>query len=173
MTPMTAPRILVAYASRNGSTAEIAEWIAEALADRGAAAEVRPAGEIGNVGPYDAVVLGSGVYAGRWLRDAVRFARRHRGVLVHRPVWLFSSGPLDPSAGARDIPPVPGAARIANRLDARGHVTFGGRLAEGARGFVARQILAQGRGGDFRDRRAVRAWAVRIADAVADLRQPV
>ncbi|MBB5815647.1 hypothetical protein RFN52_36505 [Streptomyces collinus] len=43
-------------------------------------------------------------------------------------VWLFSSGPLDPSASERDIPPAPGVQRVMNRIGPRGHVTFGGRL---------------------------------------------
>jgi menaquinone-dependent protoporphyrinogen oxidase len=54
-------------------------------------------------------------------------------------------------------------ARIVARLDARDHVTFGGRLSERARGFIARQILQQGKGGDFRDREQIRAWAHDIA----------
>jgi menaquinone-dependent protoporphyrinogen oxidase len=160
---MTAQRILVAYGTRNGSTAEIGQWIAQALRERHLEAEALPAAEVRDIGSYDAVLLGAGVYAGRWQRDAVRFARRHRRTLERLPVWLFSSGPLDASAAERDIPPPPGAARIAARLDARGHVTFGGRLAEGAQGFIARQILKSGRGGDFRDRERIRDWAHTVA----------
>ncbi|NBM19813.1 flavodoxin domain-containing protein [Streptomyces sp. GC420] len=158
-----APRVLVAYGTKNGSTAEIAEWIARALRERQVDAEARPAAEVGDVAPYDAVLLGGGLYAGRWPREAVRFARRHRKQLSVCPVWLFSSGPLDPSADERDIPPAPAVARIATRLDARGHATFGGRLAEGAGGFIARQLLKQGKGGDFRDRARIEEWAHGIA----------
>jgi menaquinone-dependent protoporphyrinogen oxidase len=53
----------------------------------------------------------------------------------------------------------PGVARIATRLDAREHVTFDGRLQEGAKGLIARQILKSGRGGDYRDPHRIRAWA--------------
>lgn len=116
---------------------------------------------------YDAVVVGGGLYAGRWHKDARRFVRRHRRALSERPVWLFSSGPLDPSATERDIPPVPGVRRIMTRLDTQGHVTFGGCLKEGARGFVARMILREGKGGDFRDMPHIERWAARVADELA------
>lgn len=160
---MTAPLALVAYGSRNGGTAEIARWIGETLITEGVDAEVRPAAAVQDLRPYAAVVLGSGVYEGRWLRGAVRFARRHRKALLDVPVWLFSSGPLDSSASDSDLPPVPSANRIADLLDTREHVTFGGRLIPGARGLIARTILSRGTGGDFRDRDRISAWAQRIA----------
>ncbi|WP_405810866.1 flavodoxin domain-containing protein [Streptomyces sp. NBC_00210] len=160
-------RVLVAYGTKNGSTAEIADVIADALKEAGLRSETRPAAAARDVTEYDAVVLGGALYAGRWHRDAVRFARRHEHSLAERPVWLFSSGPLDASAGERDIPPVPSAARAATLLDAREHVTFGGRLEEGARGFIARMIVKQGRGGDFRDMERIRAWARGIAKEIS------
>ncbi|WP_351224544.1 flavodoxin domain-containing protein [Streptomyces sp. NPDC002133] len=159
---------LVAYGTRNGSTAEIARFIGSVLRDEGLRVDVRPAAEVGDVGPYDVVVLGGALYAGRWHRDARRFARRHRHALAERRVWLFSSGPLDPSASEREIAPVPGARRAERRLGAEEHATFGGRLQEGARGRIARMILEQGRGGDFRDFHRIAEWAERIAaDLVA------
>ncbi|MFF3763950.1 flavodoxin domain-containing protein [Streptomyces sp. NPDC001922] len=159
---MNPHHVLVAHGSRNGSTAEIAEWIGETLRAYGPA-DVRPAAEVEDVEEYDVVVLGGALYAGRWHRDAARFARRHHQALMSRAVWLFSSGPLDASAGERDIPPVPGVRRIAARLDALGHVTFGGRLEEGAKGIIAHQIVKAGRGGDYRDPARVHAWAREIA----------
>lgn len=158
---------LVAYGTKNGSTAEIAEHIASVLRGIGLDADVRAAAEVRDIGPYDVVVLGGALYMGRWHRDARRFARRHRHALADRPVWLFSSGPLDPSASERDIPPVPGARRAEQRLGAEGHVTFGGRLEAGARGRIARTILEQGRGGDFRDFDRIAAWATGIAADLA------
>ncbi|MCX4511025.1 flavodoxin domain-containing protein [Streptomyces sp. NBC_01619] len=159
---------LVAYGTTNGSTAEIARYIGSVLQDRGIRTEVRPAAEVHDVGPYDVVVLGGALYSGRWHRDARRFSRRHRRALAERPVWLFSSGPLDHSASRGDIAPVPGARRAARRLGAEEHVTFGGRLSPQARGRVARMMLEDGRGGDFRDFSCIAAWAERIAaDLVA------
>ncbi|CAL9344054.1 flavodoxin domain-containing protein [Streptomyces sp. Tu 3180] len=155
--------VLVAYGSTNGSTARIAEAVAAALRKEGLTADTAPAGTVTDVTPYDGVVLGGGLYAGRWHKDARRFARRHRRSLAERPLWLFSSGPLDTSAAERDVPPVPGVRRTGDRLDARGHVTFGGCLEEGAKGRVARMILRGGRGGDFRDFAAVERWAAGVA----------
>ncbi|MER6156334.1 flavodoxin domain-containing protein [Streptomyces sp. NPDC001868] len=155
--------VLVTYGTTNGSTAQIAETIAEVLSKEGLAAETLPARSVASVASYDAVVVGGGLYAGRWHRDARRFVRRHRHELAERPLWLFSSGPLDPSASERDIPPVPGVQKAMDRLDSREHVTFGGCLEEGAKGWVAGMILRSGKGGDFRDFAAVQEWATRIA----------
>ena len=97
---------LVAYCSKRGSTMEIAEWIGADLREAGVDVDVRPANSVKEVAPYDLVILGGALYMGRWHRDARRFARRHARMLRTRPVWLFSSGPLDDSAGrarARDF----------------------------------------------------------------------
>lgn len=161
------PTVLVAYASKNRGTAQMAHWIGDTIAAEGLGAEVRAAAAVTDVHGYDAVVLGSGLHEGRWLRDAVRFARRNRRELLRMPVWLFSSGPLDDSASTHEVPPVPEATRVADRVDARANTTFGGRLREGTRGFLARMLVRSGRAGDFRDREQVRTWALAIAHEVA------
>ncbi|MDX3458619.1 flavodoxin domain-containing protein [Streptomyces sp. ME02-8801-2C] len=155
--------ILVTYGSKYGSTAEIAQRIGEVLTKEGLTADVRPAADVADLAPYDAVVLGSGLYAGRWHRDARRFARRHRRALVRRPVWLFSSGPLDASAAQREIPPTPGVRHIADQVAAHGHVTFGGCLEGDVKGPMARMIVNSGKGGDFRDFEQIAAWATTVA----------
>ncbi|WP_406437152.1 flavodoxin domain-containing protein [Streptomyces sp. NBC_01613] len=155
--------VLVAYGTTNGSTAQIAEAVAEVLRKEGLMAETMSAGSDADVTRYDAVVVGGGLYAGRWHKDARRFVRRNRRALAGRPLWFFSSGPLDATASERDIPPVPGVRRAMTRLDARGHVTFGGRLEEGAKGRIARMIVRNGKGGDFRNFPEIEAWAARVA----------
>ncbi|GGZ19494.1 flavodoxin domain-containing protein [Streptomyces poonensis] len=154
--------VLVAYGTTNGSTAEIAETIAEVLRKDGLTARARPARSVPTAAAYDAVVVGGGLYAGRWHKDARRFVRYHRKALAERPLWLFSSGPLDALAYARDIPPVRDVHKVMVRLEVREHVTFGGCLREGAHGWIARMILRGGQGGDFRDFDQIRAWAARI-----------
>ncbi|MGW4869795.1 flavodoxin domain-containing protein [Streptomyces chartreusis] len=156
-------KVLVAYGTTNGSTARIAEAVADVLRKDGLAVDTLPARSVPSVAPYDAVVIGGGLYAGRWHKDARRFVRRHGRALTERPLWLFSSGPLDATASERDIPPVPGVKKTMARLDAREHVTFGGCLEEGAKGWVAGMILRSGKGGDFRDFTAIEAWAERVA----------
>ncbi|MCX5257139.1 flavodoxin domain-containing protein [Streptomyces canus] len=160
-------KVLVAYGTTNGSTAQVAETIGEVLHKDGLTVDVLPARSVASVSSYDAVVVGGALYAGRWHKDARRFVRRHRRALAERPLWLFSSGPLDASASERDIPPVPGVQRAMTRLDAREHVTFGGCLEEGAKGAVARMILRSGKGGDFRDFAAIQEWAARVAAELA------
>ncbi|MFP3986681.1 flavodoxin domain-containing protein [Streptomyces sp. E11-3] len=154
--------VLIAYGTKNGSTAEISYAIAEVLREGGFTAQVRPAALVGDLRPYDAVVIGGALYMGLWHRDARRFARRHRRSLTAVPVWLFSSGPLDGSATEKEIPPVLGVRRLARRVGARGHATFGGRLEEGAKGRMARRLIKNGQGGDFRDFTQIRAWAADI-----------
>ncbi|MFD7477372.1 flavodoxin domain-containing protein [Streptomyces sp. NPDC059837] len=155
-------KVLVAYGTTNGSTARIAETIAEVLRKGGVPAEAVPAHSVTDVESYDAVVVGGGLYGGRWHKDARRFVRRHGRVLAGRPLWFFSSGPLDASATEKEIPPVPGVRRVMTRLGARAHVTFGGCLEEGAKGFVARKIVSSGKGGDYRDFGQIEVWAMDI-----------
>ncbi|HEY7225374.1 MAG TPA: flavodoxin domain-containing protein [Micromonosporaceae bacterium] len=157
------PRVLVAYGTRNGGTAGIANIIATELAESGVVAEVRPANWVNDVQQYDAVVLGGAVYAGRWHHDARVFARRYAKALQDRPVWVFSSGPLDNSADEKQIPPVAQAAQAVQTLHAREHVTFGGRLDEYAQGFIAHAMVRGGHGGDFRNDDRIRQWSRAIA----------
>jgi menaquinone-dependent protoporphyrinogen oxidase len=159
-------RVLVAYATKYGSTREIAAFIGEtirgALGDSAVELEVIEARAVRDVTGYDAVVLGSALYAAHWQRDANRFVTRHREVLAQRPVWLFSSGPLDRSADAGVLPATPAVAQLIGPIEPRDHRTFGGRLLADTPGLDA-QILATHPTGDFRDWTAIRAWATRIA----------
>ncbi|MFE0514335.1 flavodoxin domain-containing protein [Streptomyces sp. NPDC058964] len=164
--------VLVTYGTRNGSTARIAEAVAEVLrkdgkdGKEGLTVDALPARSVVSVAPYDAVVVGGGLYAGRWHKDARRFVKRHRAGLAERSVWFFSSGPLDASASERNIPPVRGVERAMNRLGVREHITFGGCLEDGAEGRMARMILRSGKGGDFRDFTAIETWAAGVAAAL-------
>ncbi len=155
-------RVLVAYASKMGSTAEIAEWIAAVLRAAGLEATAESARDITDVTAFDAVILGSALYAAHWQRDANRFVTRHGPALKDRPVWLFSSGPLDRRLAAADLPIAPQAAEVTAMLEPRGHRTFGGRLEPDAPG-VDPQVLATHPIGDFRDRTVISDWAASIA----------
>jgi menaquinone-dependent protoporphyrinogen oxidase len=87
-------KILVAFATRSGSTGEIAGRIAERLQAAGHETVVQSVTATADVAGFEAFVVGSAVYIGRWQKEAVEFVQHNRSVLADRPTWLFSSGPL-------------------------------------------------------------------------------
>jgi menaquinone-dependent protoporphyrinogen oxidase len=159
-------KVLVAYASKRGSTAEIAEAIAEKLREFSLGVDCLPAEEVSSLEPYDAIVLGSAVYINRWQGDARHFLHKHAGELSKLPFWVFSSGPVgDPSAAD---PAALEPARIVDQVEhlgVRGHIVFGGRLPTEPHGPLERAIVRHTPRG-YRDRRdwgEIIEWAARIA----------
>lgn len=86
--------VLVAYATRHGATAGIAERIAMEIQTAGHSAEACDVGDVTDLTSYDAFVIGSAAYMFHWLKPAARFAKRNGSALASHPVWLFSSGPV-------------------------------------------------------------------------------
>ena len=86
---MTQKPILIAYATRAGSTKEIAQTIAESLTEHGGRVEVHPVKEIMSLEPYRAVILGSAIRAGSWLPEAVAFVKQHKSDLEQLPLVYF------------------------------------------------------------------------------------
>ena len=168
----TAPRLLIVVASRHGSTAEIGAALAHGVADcaagraAGLSAVALPAHQRPAPTSFDAVVLGSAVYAGRWLDEARQYAALFADALRHRPVWLFSSGPIGEPPFPPDQPH--DAAPIAALTGARGHRVFPGRLDKDRLTFGERAMVTAMRApvGDFRDWAEIAAWADEIAAAV-------
>jgi menaquinone-dependent protoporphyrinogen oxidase len=159
-------RVLVTTASKYGATAEIAAAIAEELDKHGLEATVLPPEEVNGVDGYDAVVVGSAVYAGHWLKPARELVERHAGALAGRPVWLFSSGPVgDPPKPEEDPVDV---ADLVDLTNAREHRVFAGKLVRKQLSFPERAIVSALRvpEGDFRDWTEIRQWAAGIAEAV-------
>ena len=159
-------RVLVTAASKYGATAEIAAAIAEVLDEHGLEATVLPPEQVEEVDGYDAVVVGSAVYAGHWLKPARELVERHAGVLAGRPVWLFSSGPVgDPPQPDED--PVDVTELLA-ATGARQHRVFAGKLVRKQLSFPERAIVSALRvpEGDFRDWTEIQQWAAGIADVV-------
>lgn len=155
--------VLVTAASRHGSTSDIATMIGAELQRAGFEVTLEPPERVESVDAYDAVVLGSAVYVGRWLESARDLVDRTAAALAARPVWLFSSGPvgepLKPHEEAADPGPI-GAL-----VGARSHHVFAGRVATDTLGIGERAILSLVRAqtGDFRRWDDVRAWSAMIA----------
>ena len=163
-------RVLVTAASKHGATREIAETIRDTLLAAGLDAVAWDPHEVTSLEGFDAVVLGSGVYAGRWLAPAKRLVDRLSDELAQRPVWLFSSGPI----GAPPMPetdPVD-VEELMTTTAAVEHRVFAGMLQRARLGLAERAVVATLRApeGDFRDWAAVAAWSDDIARAL--LRPP-
>jgi menaquinone-dependent protoporphyrinogen oxidase len=158
-------RVLIAFGSKRGGTAGLADMIGDALREAGFETVVSPATGICDLTEFDAVVVVGALYANRWHRDARRFVRRNTAALRQLPVWLVSSGPLDDSAEHQDIAATRQVAKLANRIGARGRVTFGGRLSPHATGFPA-SAMAKTHAGDWRDQAHIRSW---VESLVAEL----
>ena len=156
--------VLVAYASKHGSTEEIAHSIAERIRAHGYDVKAAPIAHVEDLDDAEAVVVGSAVYAGSWMQEATAFVRHHAGELSQRPVWLFSSGPLgehieDVEDQPKQIP------EFREALRPRDHHVFMGALAPEKLGFAERMMVkaVKAPAGDYRDWDDVRAWADRIA----------
>ena len=159
--------VLVSVASKHGATGEIAVRIARELERAGVAATVVPPEKVTSLEGYQAVVLGSGVYAGRWLDSAKRLVERHGDGLKARPVWLFSSGPIgDPAKPAGDPTD---AASMREATMAREHRVIPGKLDRSQLSFAERAItrVVGAADGDFRPWTEIDAWARSIAEQLS------
>lgn len=171
-------RILVAYATRHGATAGIAEHVAAALAAHGHDARAQPVEDVDSIDGFDAVVLGGAAYMFHWLKPAVRFAKKHRDELAARPVWLFSSGPLGTDTVDAEGKDVLETTRprefddLTALLQPRGEQVFFGAYDPEAEPIGLAERLTRRMpaardsmpAGDFRDWDAITAWAEQIAE---------
>jgi len=164
-------KILMAYATKYGSTAEIAQKIGEILIYSGLDANVLPVNRVRDLDPYEAVVLGSAVYIGKWRKEAARFLESNEKKLVNKDVWLFSSGP----AGEGD--PVelmngwrfPAALHpIADRIQPHDIAVFHGSVNMDKLNSIEKLMLNKVKSpiGDFRDWNTIIAWATSIGEAL-------
>jgi menaquinone-dependent protoporphyrinogen oxidase len=161
-------KILVAYASKAGSTGEVAQAIGETLSARGAGVDVLQIKHVTDVTVYKAVVIGSAIRMGQWLPEAVNFVKTHQVELRQRPTAFFLvSGTLKDNTPER-IQKV-GAALDPVRalLEPVSSGMFAGKIDYGKLSFLDRTI-ARAVGsveGDWRDWDAIRAWAAQALPA--------
>lgn len=160
-------RVLVVTASRHGSTAGIGQRIQAELRAQGVDATLDDAPAARGPEGFDAVVLGSAVYAARWMPAMKEYATRHQDALRARPVFLFSSGPLGDPPVPAEAPP--DAAAMVALTRAREHVTFAGSLRKEDLSLAEKAMVRMVKApyGDFRPWPAVVAWARSIAARIA------
>jgi menaquinone-dependent protoporphyrinogen oxidase len=165
--------VLVAAASKHGATLDIADVISGVLSHRGLEVIDKQVDEIADLRGIDAAVIGSAVYVGRWMAEAVSFVNRFGSQLSAMPVWLFSSGPVGDPLKPEGEPE--GAVELAGTIKAREHRVFGGRLEPDRLGIGEKLIVGMLKApqGDFRDLDEVRAWANHIADELERQPDPV
>ena len=163
-----ANRVLVAYGSKYGATAEIAQKIGNVLREAGLTVDVQPAKGVGDLSAYDAVVLGSAAYIGGWRKDATRFLKDNAATLAKKNVWIFSSGPTgegDPLELVKGWKYPAALNPVVESIQPRDAVVFHGSMQMEKLGFIERFMIGRvgAPAGDFRDWDAIAAWATEIA----------
>ena len=166
--------ILVAYASKYGATKEIAGRIGAVLHRAGLQADVYPVHSIQDIQPYQAVILGSAVYIGKWQKEAVQFLQTYEKALADRLVWLFSSGPTGEGDPVKLLEGwrLPVALQpIVDRIRPRDIAVFHGYINPEKVNFIEKwavKSLVKKPFGDFRDWDAITSWATSIANTLKD-----
>jgi len=157
-----ADRILVAYATRYGSTAEVAEAIGDELRKAGDEVDLRPVTEVGDLSSYRAAIIGSPIYMGKWLPESQVFIERNQQRLRSMPVAFFAVG-LTVKEEDPDLLRKAEASMDQVRMLVKPVETglFAGKLETGHLSLPDRTIikLIRAKSGDFRNWEAVRAWA--------------
>ena len=169
-------RVLVTFASKHGSTAQIAETVADAIrhqlrdpdADSYSTTPMIPVvhvcdvEQVESLDGFDAVVVGSAVYMGRWLHSARAFVNQHAIALANLPLWLFSSGPI--GLPLRPTDPPADIDEIADVMHIRGSAVFAGKL-DGQQLHIAEKAVIMALrvpSGDFRDWNDINRWGTTI-----------
>jgi menaquinone-dependent protoporphyrinogen oxidase len=173
-------KVLVTYASKHHSTAEIAAAISTVLRrfDK-LQLDLMNIETVQTITPYDVIVLGSAVYAGQWQPAAAEFLKRYEQELTQKSVWLFSSGPTgegDPKTMLKGWEFPEGLRPVIERIRPQDTAVFHGKLDPASLNILERLVVkgVHAPTGDFRDWNMIRDWALGIAQAlVPDQEDPV
>jgi len=160
-------KLLVAYASKYGATAGIAEAIGKELRIRQYEVDVKPVDAAGSLTEYDGFVIGSAVYAGSWIKSAAKFIRANETVLSNRPVWFFSSGPTgqgDPNELMDGWNFPENLTDNLEKINPKNVILFHGNIDMDKLNFAERMIVKSLKAtvGDYRDWLVIKGWARRI-----------
>lgn len=159
------PKILVAYATRAGSTKEVAEVVGEVLTSRGYTVDVQPVKQAADLSGYAAVVIGSAVRFGQWVPEAVKFVEHNQNRLNQIPTALFTVHILntaddESSRSERDTYLTP----VRKLIHPAAEAFFAGVGDLEKVSFIERFIgkMVKSPEGDYRDWAAIRSWAEEI-----------
>jgi len=161
------PRVLIAYASKKGSTREVAQAVADRLEADGLRTVVQPASDRVDLLNFDAVVIGGALYMGRWHRDARQFLHRHRRVLATARVAVYAMGPttMDDQSVASSLKQLEDALASVPEVAPIAVTIFGGVLDPARHHFPFNRMPPS----DARDWGAIAAWADEIAAQIPRL----
>jgi len=164
-------RVLVAYASKHGATASMAERIGHTLQKAGLTVNTTSLATKPDPADYDAVIMGSAVYMGQWRSEATHFLADHIMALAERPVWLFSSGPTGNGNAVELLNGWRYPARLGplvQRIQPQDTAVFSGALTPADLGLRERLLtwLVRAPAGDFRDWTAVDDWGTSVGEAL-------
>ena len=158
-----ADKILVGYATKYGSTQEVAIFITDVLRETGGDVELRELREVKSLEGYDAVVMGAPFYMFKWLKDARKFLSRHQNVLNEIPVAVFALGPTDANETPENKPEVfeqlDKALAEFPWLTPVDQALFGGKFDPAKLKFPMSLFMGKMPVSDIRDWDRIRAWA--------------
>lgn len=159
-------KVLLAVASKHGATYELAEILNQQLAQDGFDSQLVQLPDVSSpLSEYDVVIIGSGVYAGRWLAAARKFAQKNAKELADMPVWLFSSGPVGEPLKPDDDTAVE-LGTLISAVQPIEHRVFAGKIDTDALNIVEKTVLRAVKAptsGDYRDFEEVAVWGKSIA----------
>ena len=169
-------KILVAYASRCGSTGGVAGAIAGFFCDNGASVDVKRVQNVRDLSPYRAVIIGSAVHSDKWLPEAVDFVKQNRSVLANLPVAYFITcltmvkpTPENRQKALGFLAPLREAVPEVTPVDTG---LFAGTLDYGKLSFMVRMVMKmkmESKGiseGDYRNWKSIKTWAKNIGGAM-------
>ncbi len=166
-------KVLITYATKYGTTREIATKLQEIIEKAGNEVSLEQAGDAANVGDYDVVILGSAIYIGRWRKDAIRFMEEHQDILAEKAFFIFSSGPTgegDPEELLKGWKYPSKLEPLVKKTSPDDIVVFHGNMEmeklSGMEKWMIKNIKAAV--GDFRDWEIIENWGKKIADLIRD-----
>lgn len=159
-------KILVAFATKLGSTIEVAQVIGNIISQNGAAVDVKPIKEISDISGYDATIVGSAIRMAQWLPEATDFIKKHQSQLNKKSTAIFSVHILnldnDPESQQERLAYTKSIKEI---LSPKAEAFFAGKIDQSQLSFFERLLfkMIKSPEGDFRNWEAIRNWAAKVA----------